>query len=60
MVVEKHVAPLRSETHVLSQWQNPISRALRKAGPLYAKMLQQALGGIEGEMRVCLQYLFQA
>jgi Mn-containing catalase len=23
-------------------------------------MLQQAIGGIEGEMRVCLQYLFQA
>ena len=28
--------------------------------PLFAKMLQQAIGGIEGEMRVCLQYLFQA
>ena len=25
-----------------------------------AKLLQQALGGIEGEIRVCLQYLFQA
>jgi Mn-containing catalase len=28
--------------------------------PVYAKMLQQALGGIEGEIRVMLQYLFQA
>lgn len=28
--------------------------------PMFAKMLQQAIGGIEGEMRVCLQYLFQA
>ncbi len=28
--------------------------------PLFAKALQQAIGGIEGEMRVCLQYLFQA
>ena len=28
--------------------------------PLYAKMLQQGLGGIEGEIRVMLQYLFQA
>lgn len=25
-----------------------------------AKLLQQALGGIDGEIRVCLQYLFQA
>ena len=28
--------------------------------PVFAKMLQQAIGGIEGEMRVALQYLFQA
>jgi Mn-containing catalase len=28
--------------------------------PHFAKMLQQAIGGIEGEIRVCLQYLFQA
>ena len=31
-----------------------------KPNPAMAKMLQQALGGIEGEIRVCLQYLFQA
>jgi Mn-containing catalase len=27
--------------------------------PIFAKMLQQAIGGVEGEIRVCLQYLFQ-
>ena len=31
-----------------------------KPDPQFAKMLQQAIGGIEGEMKVCLQYLFQA
>ncbi len=31
-----------------------------KPNPLFAKMLQQAIGGVEGEMRVCLQYFFQA
>jgi Mn-containing catalase len=31
-----------------------------KPNPHFAKMLQQAIGGVEGEMRVCLQYLFQA
>ena len=28
--------------------------------PYFAKMLQQAVGGAEGEMRVALQYMFQA
>jgi Mn-containing catalase len=28
--------------------------------PYFAKMLQEAVGGIEGEMRVALQYMFQA
>ena len=28
--------------------------------PLFARMLQQAIGGVEGEMRVMNQYLFQA
>ena len=27
--------------------------------PIYARMLQQAIGGIEGEIRVCMQYFFQ-
>jgi Mn-containing catalase len=31
-----------------------------KPDPMFAKMLQQAIGGIEGEIRVCLQYMFQA
>ncbi|TXK45293.1 catalase [Pontibacter qinzhouensis] len=31
-----------------------------KPNPMFARMLQQAIGGIEGEIRVCLQYLFQA
>jgi Mn-containing catalase len=31
-----------------------------RPNPLFAKMLQQAIGGVEGEIRVCLQYLFQA
>lgn len=33
---------------------------VEKPNPVFAKMLQQAIGGIEGEMRVCMQYLFQA
>ena len=33
---------------------------VEKPNPKFAKMLQQAIGGIEGEIRVCLQYLFQA
>lgn len=28
--------------------------------PIFAKMLQQSIGGVEGEIRVMLQYLFQA
>ena len=28
--------------------------------PLFARQLQQAIGGIEGEIRVCMQYFFQA
>ncbi len=31
-----------------------------KPNPLFAKMLQQAIGGVEGEIRVCMQYFFQA
>ncbi|MGG5809600.1 manganese catalase family protein [Falsiroseomonas sp. CW058] len=32
---------------------------VEKPNPLFAKALQQAIGGVEGEIRVCLQYLFQ-
>jgi len=28
--------------------------------PVFARQLQQAIGGIEGEIRVCMQYFFQA
>lgn len=28
--------------------------------PAFARLLQQAIGGVEGEIRVCLQYFFQA
>lgn len=28
--------------------------------PVFANALQQAIGGVQGEIRVCLQYLFQA
>ena len=31
-----------------------------KPNPVFARMLQQAIGGPEGEMRVMNQYLFQA
>lgn len=27
--------------------------------PVFARMLQQAIGGVEGEIRVCMQYFFQ-
>ncbi|SIR07867.1 Mn-containing catalase [Haladaptatus litoreus] len=33
---------------------------VEEPNPEFAKMLQQAIGGVEGEMRVALQYLFQA
>ncbi|UYY58861.1 manganese catalase family protein [Sphingomonas sp. S2-65] len=33
---------------------------VEKPDPLFARMLQQAIGGVEGEIRVCMQYMFQA
>ena len=30
---------------------------VERPNPLFARMLQQAIGGVEGEIRVCLQYL---
>ncbi|WP_415382007.1 manganese catalase family protein [Halosimplex sp. TS25] len=33
---------------------------VEEPNPEFAKMLQEAIGGVEGEMRVCLQYMFQA
>ncbi|HSP24764.1 MAG TPA: manganese catalase family protein [Saliniramus sp.] len=31
-----------------------------KPNPLFARALQQAIGGVEGEIRVAMQYMFQA
>lgn len=33
---------------------------VERPNPIFARMLQQAIGGVEGEIRVCLQYFFQA
>ena len=33
---------------------------VEKPDPVFARMLQQAIGGVEGEIRVCMQYFFQA
>ena len=33
---------------------------VEKPDPLFARQLQQAIGGVEGEIRVCMQYFFQA
>lgn len=33
---------------------------VEKPNPIFARALQQAIGGIEGEIRVALQYMFQA
>lgn len=33
---------------------------VEKPDPVFARALQQAIGGVQGEIRVCLQYLFQA
>lgn len=33
---------------------------VEKPNPEFAKLLQQAIGGVEGEIRVMLQYLFQS
>src|SRR3712207_6182943 len=33
---------------------------VERPNPLFARALQQAIGGVEGEIRVMMQYLFQA
>lgn len=40
------------------QLQFPVT--VEKPDPLFARALQQAIGGVEGEIRVCMQYFFQA
>ena len=41
-----------------SRLQYPVT--VEKPNPIFARMLQQAIGGVEGEIRVCMQYFFQA
>ena len=41
-----------------SRLQYPVT--VEKPNPVFARMLQQAIGGVEGEIRVCMQYFFQA
>lgn len=38
--------------------QRPVN--VDKPDPVFARLLQQAIGGVEGEIRVCMQYMFQA
>jgi Mn-containing catalase len=33
---------------------------VEKPSPLFARALQQAIGGVKGEIRVMMQYMFQA
>lgn len=33
---------------------------VEKPNPVFARALQQAIGGVEGEIRVAMQYMFQA
>jgi Mn-containing catalase len=33
---------------------------VERPDPIFARQLQQAIGGVEGEIRVCMQYFFQA
>lgn len=44
--------------HDNGELQYPVE--VEEPDPTFAKMLQQAIGGVEGEIRVFMQYLFQA
>lgn len=44
--------------HHSSKMQFPVR--VEKADPEFAMLLQQAIGGVEGEIRVAMQYFFQA
>ena len=33
---------------------------VERPNPLFARALQQAIGGVEGEIRVMMQYMFHA
>ena len=58
--------PLLSRCHLgevgwdLSRQAAAVPGSGHQSGPAVARQLQQAIGGIEGEIRVCLQYFFQA
>ncbi|WP_426266487.1 manganese catalase family protein [Sphingomonas sp. LHG3443-2] len=41
-----------------SRLQHPVR--VTEPDPAFARSLQQAIGGVEGEIRVCMQYFFQA
>ena len=41
-----------------SRLQYPVT--VETPNPAFATLLQQAIGGVEGEIRVCMQYFFQA
>jgi len=41
-----------------SRLQYPVN--VEKPNPAFATLLQQAIGGVESEIRVCMQYFFQA
>jgi len=44
--------------HHSSKLQYPVR--VEKPDPEFAMLLQQAIGGVEGEIRVAMQYFFQA
>jgi Mn-containing catalase len=49
------------QTRTMFRHTNQLAYTVRveEPNPVYARYLQQAIGGIDGEIRVCLQYLFQ-
>src|SRR3954451_4132420 len=57
-----HSAFEAKETSVMFVHQKELAYTVRcdKPNPAFARMLQQAIGGPEGELRVMTQYLFQA
>jgi Mn-containing catalase len=58
--VQKHLEEERGFLMFYSDPRLAYPVRVDKPNPVFARMLQQAIGGIEGEMRVMLQYLFQA
>ena len=44
--------------YIDSRLQYPVR--VETPNPLFARALQQAIGGVEGEIRVAMQYMFQA